>query len=172
MSTTTTARRIAGGGTASPLAKPGRRAGPPPDWNTEAWRARHQERVRHALQLREAGKSYEQIAREMGVGLGTAHRWCREALATLPSESAEAMRKLALVRCERVMAGLMARLQTSDVTLALIDDILRVQVQLAKLHGFVLDDSDGGGLTINVELPAPRPQKQAPRQAARAKAIG
>ncbi|HEY7551171.1 MAG TPA: hypothetical protein VH913_16860 [Hyphomicrobiaceae bacterium] len=127
--------------------------------------------MHRALELRGAGKSYQQIAESMGVGLATAHRWCREGLATLPIDSAEVMRKLALARCERVMAEIMTRLRTEGVSLQLVDAILRAQVVFARLHGIVLDDSDGG-LTVTVELPAPRSPKPAPRQAARAKAIG
>jgi hypothetical protein len=126
--------------------------------------------VRRAFELRGSGLPYERIAAEMGVGIGTVHRWCQEAMATLPTDSAEALRKLALVRCERVMAGLMAQLRAGDATLPLVDAILKTQVHLARLCGFVLDDD--GGLTINVELPAPRPQKLAPQAGRAAKAIG
>jgi transposase len=158
-----TAHRLAdaGGGTASPPAKPKRRSGPPVGRNTEAGRRRHEERVRQAFELRGSGYSYERIAAELNVGIATAHKWCREAMATMPSESAEATRKLALLRCSQLMDSLMTRLRAGDVSLALIDAVLKVQVEFAKLHGIVLDD--GGGITINVELPAPR--RQAPQAA-------
>jgi hypothetical protein len=128
--------------------------------------------VRRAFELRGAGKSYQQIADEMGVSLMTANRWVREALATLPTDSAEELRRLALVRCQRAMDALMARLRSGDVSIELIDGLLKMQVEIARLHGFVLDGSDGGGLTVKIEMPAPRSLKPAPRQAARAKAIG
>jgi hypothetical protein len=49
-------------------------------------------------------------------------------MATMPSESAEATRKLALLRCSQLMDSLMTRLRAGDVSLALIDAVLKVQV--------------------------------------------
>jgi transposase-like protein len=123
--------------------------------------------VRRAVELRVGGASYERIAEEMGISTGTAFRWVGEALAGLPSESAEELRKLAMLRCEDTMLRLMTLLRAGDTSLRTIDRILQTQAQLLQLHGVA--GFDGDTVTIRVGLPAPRSPKPAPQGARAAK---
>jgi hypothetical protein len=88
-----------------------RRCGRRPGWNTNADRAWREQRMHDALELRKSGKSYKAIAAELGVDISTAHRWVREGLAKTPTESADELRKLLMLRCQQATAELVARLQ-------------------------------------------------------------
>lgn len=104
------------------------------------------ERLAKALNLRRAGASYEQIARECGwASKGTAHRAITAAMAkqaTETAESAEAMRAMEGERLDALqmqMWKLAMAKETDDATrMAAVDRLVRIMERRARLYGLDL----------------------------------
>jgi len=117
-------------GVRGPSAPPGKRRGRPKGWNTLAVRARREERIGQALELRKAGLSYSRIAATMNVNVSQAWRWVQGGLAGLPSEATEELRSRLLDQCNAIMQALTPRLREGGVG---IDSMLKTQERLRSI---------------------------------------
>lgn len=92
-----------------------------------------QERKNEAYRLRVAGKTYREIGRLMGIGHGTAERWCKEYMETVSLPLIDEVRKMEVDRLTRYLDVLDARIDDGDdkaVNLA-----IKVSESLRKLLG-------------------------------------
>lgn len=95
-----------------------------------------EERRGRVYDLRLAGKSIREIARELGIGVGTAHRDCDAVLERLKSEAnetAERARQIDLHRLDVAQAALWPSVQSGETQA--IDTYLRLQARRSKLLG-------------------------------------
>lgn len=91
-----------------------------------------------ALQLLGEGKTYAEIATELGIGVATAHRRVQVACERLISPQVETYRKMQDVDLDYARDQAMKILRTADdpdVRLRAIDRLVRVNERRAKLHG-------------------------------------
>lgn len=109
-----------------------------------------QEKIKEALDYRKLGYTYREIAEEMGCAPSTAHKWVEEGLQAIPRESAEAVLGMMVQQCEAIMPKLMNALDDTAPK-DIIDNILKVQSHMLKLHGLLRGGSEtGGGLSVTV----------------------
>lgn len=90
-------------------------------------------RKAQAHDLRIRGFTYRQIGTEMGIGHGTAERWCKEVMDNLSTPLADELRKREYERLERYLKVLDTRIDDGDdraVTLA-----VKVSERLCKMMG-------------------------------------
>jgi len=90
-------------------------------------------RKQQAYDMRLRGKTYRVIADELGVGVGTVHRWVQEVLDSIVLPTVEAVRKQEVDRLMRYLDVLDTRIEDGDdkaVGLA-----LKVSERLAKMLG-------------------------------------
>ncbi len=92
-----------------------------------------QDRKNEAYRLRVAGKTYRDIGRLMGIGHGTAERWCKEVMEATALPLIDEVRKMEVDRLTRYLDVLDARIDDGDdkaVNLA-----IKVSESLRKLLG-------------------------------------
>lgn len=92
-----------------------------------------QDRKNEAYRLRVAGKTYRDIGRLMGIGHGTAERWCKEYMEATALPLIDEVRKMEVDRLTRYLDVLDARIDDGDdkaVNLA-----IKVSESLRKLLG-------------------------------------
>lgn len=87
-------------------------------------------RRQEAFALRRSGESYENIARHLGVQPKTVSTWVREAIASMPAEEAEDLRKMELTRLDAVLVPQM-RLALAGDGFA-VDRVLRIMERRAR----------------------------------------
>lgn len=109
---------------------------------------KRQEKIKEALDYRITGYTYREIADAMGCAPSTAHKWVEKGLAAIPRESVEAVLTAMLVQCDNIMSKLMPALDDTAPK-DIIENILKVQGQMLKLHGLLQGDG-GGGLSITL----------------------
>lgn len=91
------------------------------------------ERKHTAWDLRTRGYTYRQIASQLGIGHGTAERWCKEVMETKSLPLAEEVRKQEIDRLERYLRALDERIEDSDdKALALA---IKVSERLCRMTG-------------------------------------
>lgn len=61
------------------------------------------ERMKEALELRRRGLSWREVATQLGVNVSTAYEWGMEAIADIPRESADAVRKIESERIDAII---------------------------------------------------------------------
>src|SRR5262249_37658486 len=94
------------------------------------------ERRAVALELRKAGGSFREIARQLGVDVHTAHADVEAELAALRETTvgrAEALRDLELERCDRMVAGLWPQIEQGKPPA--VSAAVRVSERRARLLG-------------------------------------
>lgn len=116
------------------------------------------DREKRALALRLAGATYEQIASELHISLGAAHKAVQSVLDRTRqqcSEQADELRQLEVARLDRMLLLLESQIRTGH--LGAIDRALRIQERRAKLLGLdapVRQEVAGFGgkrLTVDVQ---------------------
>lgn len=97
-------------------------------------RATAAEKRKHALDLRRAGWSFDDIAAEVGyANKGSAHRAVKQGIADITRESATELLELELSRLDDLMAGAYESARNGD--LFAIDRVLKIIDQRAKFLG-------------------------------------
>lgn len=91
------------------------------------------ERKQRAYDLRLRGRSYQQIATELGIGKGTAHRWVQEVLDSIMLPTVEAIRKQEVDRLMRYLDKLDERIELGDDKA--IGIAIKVSERLTKMLG-------------------------------------
>jgi hypothetical protein len=103
---------------------------------------------RRAVELRTQGRTYQQIADELGVSVGGAHvavtRYLEETRA-ISREGAEEIRRLELDRLDRILSTIGPQAEGGD--LAAVDRVLRLQERRAHLLG--LDAPKASSVTVD-----------------------
>lgn len=92
-----------------------------------------QDRKNEAYQLRLSGKTYREIGRLMGIGHGTAERWCKEYMATVTLPLVDEIRKQEVDRLLRYLDRLDIRVEEGDdkaISLA-----IKISERLCKMLG-------------------------------------
>lgn len=87
-------------------------------------------RRQEAFALRRSGESYENIARHLGVTPATVSVWVREAIANVPQDEAEDLRKMELARLDAVLTPQM-RLALAGDGFA-VDRVLKIMERRAR----------------------------------------
>lgn len=93
-------------------------------------RAAKASRRQEAFALRRSGESFENIARHLGVSPKTVSTWVREAIAAIPQEEAEDLRKMELTRLDAVLVPQM-RLALAGDGFA-VDRVLKIMERRSK----------------------------------------
>jgi hypothetical protein len=92
------------------------------------------ERQRKALELRKAGASYDQIAKQLGYrGRSGAHKSVMAALKKTLKEPAESVRKLELARLDEMLLALWPQVKVGNH--GAIDRALKIMQRRAALQG-------------------------------------
>lgn len=91
------------------------------------------ERKHAAYDLRLRGKSYRAIAAELGISVGTSHRWVQEVLDSVVLPTVEAVRKQEVDRLMRYLDKLDQRIEDGDDKA--IGIALKVSERLSKMLG-------------------------------------
>lgn len=92
-----------------------------------------QDRKNQAYELRLGGKTYREIGRILGIGHGTAERWCKEHMESVSLPLIEEVRKQELDRLMRILDRLEERaVEGDDKALGLM---LKTSESLRKLLG-------------------------------------
>lgn len=86
-----------------------------------------------AWDLRVRGFTYRQIAAELGIGHGTAERWCKEVLEAQSTPLADEIRKQEYERLERYLKALDERIDDGDDKA--INLAIRASESLRKMMG-------------------------------------
>jgi transposase len=92
-----------------------------------------QDRKNEAYRLRLAGKTYRDIGRLMGIGHGTAERWCKEYMETVTLPLVDEIRKQEVDRLLRYLERLDERVDEGDdkaISLA-----IKISERLCKMLG-------------------------------------
>ena len=119
-------------------------------------RLRAREREVRAFQLRLAGATYSQIADDLGISLGGAHKIIMrvlQRLETTAEETAEVVRRLEVERLDRMLLGLWP--QAAKGGQGAVDRVLRIMERRAKLLGLdkparqEISGPDGGPLDLS-----------------------
>lgn len=125
------------------------------------------EKAVYALELRQAGASYREVARLVGwKSPGAAHKAVMKALVELKQEPAEELRTLSLARLDALLAGgLYRKARTGD--LAAVDRVLSImREQRRYVPGLEVptnaEITGPGGGAIVVELAIPEPEHVRP----------
>ncbi|WP_416565064.1 helix-turn-helix domain-containing protein [Nocardia testacea] len=90
-------------------------------------------KIAQALQLRESGANYRQIAQALDVSTSTAHEWVQEAMRELTKEPAEAVLQLELSRLDAMMLGIWKL--ASRGNLNAIDRALKIMERRSRYTG-------------------------------------
>ena len=90
-------------------------------------------RKNEAYDLRIRGFSYRQIAAELGISVGTAHRWVAEVVALVVLPNVEEVRKQEVDRLMRYLERLDARIEEGDDKA--ISIAIKVSERLTKMLG-------------------------------------
>ena len=109
------------------------------------------ERRAQALELRKAGASYEQIARQVGYSnRGNAYRAVMLGLAEVTQEPALEVQKLELERLDAMLLGLWPQARRGEG--AAVDRVLRIMERRAKLLGLDAEQkvSVSGGVKYEI----------------------
>lgn len=93
-------------------------------------RATRASRRQEAFALRRAGESFENIGRHLGVSPQTVSIWVREAIANVPQEEADELRKMELTRLDAVLVPQM-RLAIAGDGYA-VDRVLKIMERRSK----------------------------------------
>ncbi len=106
------------------------------------------ERKHKAIELRRAGATYDQIAREIGVSRTRAHQYIKSEMLKLDAEmeeEAKVLRQLDLQRLDRLMSALWAKAINGSNTS--IDRCLKIIERRARIAGYEVlmrGDEDAG----------------------------
>lgn len=90
-------------------------------------------RKQAAYDLRLRGKSYRAIADELGISVGTSHRWVQEVLDSIVLPTVEAIRKQEIDRLMRYLDKLDQRIEDGDDKA--ISIALKVSERLSRMLG-------------------------------------
>lgn len=90
-------------------------------------------RKNEAYDLRIRGFSYRQIAAELGISVGTAHRWVAEVVAVVVLPNVDEIRKQEVDRLMRYLERLDARIEEGDDKA--ISIAIKVSERLTKMLG-------------------------------------
>lgn len=92
------------------------------------------ERRRQALELRKAGATYQQIAKQLKyAGKGNVCRDIERAIAEITTEPAEDVKKIELARLDALLVGIWTKASKGDPML--IDRVIRIMDRRAKYLG-------------------------------------
>lgn len=94
------------------------------------------QRQQQAVELRRAGRSYREIARQVGIGVASAHRLVAAAIAearTTVQEDVVELRALELSRLDGMLGGLWPQARRGN--LGAVDRVLKIMERRAKLLG-------------------------------------
>lgn len=94
------------------------------------------QRQQQAVELRRAGRSYREIARQVGIGVASAHRLVAAAIAearTTVQEDVVELRALELSRLDGMLGGLWPEARRGN--LGAVDRVLKIMERRAKLLG-------------------------------------
>lgn len=94
------------------------------------------QRQQRAIELRRAGRSYREIARQVGIGVASAHRLITAAIAdvrAIVQDDAAEIRALELSRLDGLLGALWPKARQGD--LGAVDRVLRIMERRAKLLG-------------------------------------
>jgi len=94
------------------------------------------QRQRRAVELRRAGRSYREIAHQVGIGVASAHRLITAAIAdvrAIVEDDAAEMRALELSRLDGLLAALWPKARQGN--LGAVDRVLRIMERRARLLG-------------------------------------
>jgi hypothetical protein len=92
-----------------------------------------QDRKNQAYELRLQGKTYRAIGRAMGIGHGTAERWCKEYMENVKLPLVDEIRKQEVDRLLRYLSSLDDRIEDGDdkaISLA-----IKISERLCKMLG-------------------------------------
>lgn len=116
-----------------------------------------------AVQLREAGLTFQQISEQVGCSVSRAHQYVENELDRLnekASESAETLRRLEAERLDRATTGIWSHVKRGDYKA--IDRLIKIMERRAKLFGLdgptklATTDPEGNEAPARVVLvPAP-----------------
>lgn len=111
-------------------------------------RLRAAERQAKALNLRKAGATYEQIAKELGLSLAGAYQCVKAALQRTIQEPADEYRKVEIERLNTMLRAIWARVLNGD--LGAIDRAVRIVDKISALLGLDAPTKveHGGKLTL------------------------
>lgn len=90
-------------------------------------------RMAQALQLRETGANYRQIAQALDISTSTAHSYVDEAMKELTREPAESLLQLELSRLDAMLLGIWKKASRGE--LHAIDRALRIMERRTKFAG-------------------------------------
>ncbi|MCU1647163.1 MAG: hypothetical protein JWN03_7438 [Nocardia sp.] len=90
-------------------------------------------RMAQALQLRETGANYRQIAQALDISTSTAHAYVDEAIKELTREPAESLLTLELTRLDAMLLGIWKKASRGD--LQSIDRALKIMERRTKYTG-------------------------------------
>ncbi|WP_157556254.1 helix-turn-helix domain-containing protein [Nocardia acidivorans] len=90
-------------------------------------------RMAQALQLRETGANYRQIAQALDISTSTAHAYVDEAMKELTREPAESLLALELSRLDAMLLGIWKKASRGD--LQSIDRALKIMERRTKYTG-------------------------------------
>lgn len=106
---------------------------------------KRRERMRRALEYREQGAQYSQIAEKLGISKTMAYNDVQDALREITREPSEAVLKLELQRIDRLWLGLYAKAIKGDVRC--VDRAIKLIDRRITLHGLNVQQHD-----ISVEV--------------------
>lgn len=92
-----------------------------------------QDRKNAAYQLRLQGKTYRAIGRELGIGHGTAERWCKEYMENVTLPLVDEIRKQEVDRLLRYLERLDERIEDGDEKA--IGLAIKISERLCKMLG-------------------------------------
>jgi hypothetical protein len=114
------------------------------DTNSKATAA---EKRKQALDLRRAGWTFDDIAKEVGfANKGSAHRAVKQGIADITRESATELLELELARLDDLMAGAYEAARDGD--LFAIDRVLKIIDQRAKFVGLYEKKPEDGAAEV------------------------
>lgn len=135
-------------------------------------------RKNEAYDLRIRGFSYRQIAAELGISVGTAHRWVAEVVAVVVLPNVDEIRKQEVDRLMRYLERLDARIEEGDDKA--ISIAIKVSERLTKMLGVdmptvsVVENREVSELDLDIRrlIDQQNAQNAAAKQVAAEKGIG
>lgn len=106
-----------------------------------------------ALDMRRQGMGYREIAKALDCSLGNAHKLVETAIAQIPVESAEDVRRIELARLDRMLRGVSKYANTGDPKAILA--VVKIMDRRAKYLGLdapskvALEGKDGGPIQFD-----------------------
>ncbi len=100
---------------------------------TSAESIERRKRMAQALQLRETGANYRQIAQSLDISISTAHEYVTEAMKELTKEPAESVLQLELSRLDAMFLGVWKKASRGD--LQSVDRALKIMERRSKFVG-------------------------------------